>query len=289
MQYDVFISHSSADLTVSEKLYEYLETNGIKCWIDTKNVTGLYARSIIEGIKQSQIMVLVFSGNSNESPHVENEVDNAFNERKVIIPFRIEDIEMSDVLLYYLRKSHYVDGYLDPVAAFDELKEQIISNLPEKKQDKELHDALTLIALQKGIPIEKIQRIIDELKPESSEEFDKLLQDFLDNELDEATADSVELNDATNKYDLLQNGAGEIMIIINGEDSPPEKPRIVYDGGDAMMLYINKTRALILNSLTIEAQKAMLNVENVLVVEVKDDDVLREYNVPVRIVKKLRW
>lgn len=289
MQYDVFISHSSADLAISEKLYEYLEANGIKCWIDTKNVTGLYARSIIEGIKQSQIMVVVFSGHSNVSPHVENEVDNAFNERKVIIPFRIEDIEMSDVLPYYLRKSHYVDGYLDPVAAFDELKEQIISNLPEKKQDKELHDALTLIALQKGIPIEKIQRIIDELKPESSEEFDKLLQDFLDNELDEATADSVELNDATNKYDLLQNGAGEIMIIINGEDSPPEKPRIVYDGGDAMMLYINKTRALMLNSLTIEAQKAMLNVEYVLVVEVKDDDVLREYNVPVRIVKKLRW
>ena len=51
MQYDVFISHSSADLAVSEKLYEYLEANGIKCWIDTKNVTGLYARSIIEGIK----------------------------------------------------------------------------------------------------------------------------------------------------------------------------------------------------------------------------------------------
>lgn len=289
MKYDVFISHSSADLAISEKLYEYLESNGIKCWIDSKNVTGLYARSIIEGIKQSQIMVLVLSSSSNVSPHVENEVDNAFNERKVIIPFRIEDIEMSDVLLYYLRKSHYVDGYLDPVAAFDELKEQIISNLPEKKQDKELHDALTLIALQKGIPIEKIQRIIDELNPESSDEFDKLLQDFLDNELDEATADSVELNDATNKYDLLQNGAGEIMIIINGEDSPPENPRIVYDGGDEMMLYINKTRALMLNSLTIEAQKAMLNVENVLVVEVKDDDVLREYNVPVRIVKKLRW
>ena len=289
MKYDVFISHSSADLAISEKLYKYLEANGIKCWIDTKNVTGLYARSIIEGIKQSQIMVVVFSRHSNVSPHVENEVDNAFNERKVIIPFRIEDIEMSDVLLYYLRKSHYVDGYLDPVAAFDELKEQIISNLPEKKQDKELHDALTLIALQKGIPIEKIQRIIDELNPESSDEFDKLLHDFLDNELDEATADSVELNDATNKYDLLQNGAGEIMIIINGEDSPPENPRIVYDGGDEMMLYINKTRALMLNSLTIKAQKAMLNVENVLVVEVKDDDVLREYNVPVRHIRKLNW
>ena len=70
------------------------------------------------------------------SPHVENEVDNAFNERKVIIPFRIGDIEMSDVLMYYLRKSHYVDGFLDPEAAFPELKEQIISNLPEKKKRK---------------------------------------------------------------------------------------------------------------------------------------------------------
>lgn len=285
----MYLYHSSADLAVSEKLYKYLEANGIKCWIDTKNVTRFYARSIIEGIMQSQIMVVVFSRHSNVSPHVENEVDNAFNERKVIIPFRIEDIEMSDVLLYYLRKSHYVDGYLDPVAAFDELKEQIISNLPEKKQDKELRDALTLIALQKGIPIEKIQRIIDELKPESSEEFDKLLQDFLDNELDEAAPDSVELNDATNRYDLLQNGAGEIMIIINGEDSPPENPRIVYDGGDEMMLYINKTRALMIEHLTQEAQSAMLDVKKVLVVEIKDDDVLKEYDVPVRHIKKLNW
>ena len=91
-------------------------------------------------------MVVIFSGHSNVSPHVENEVDNAFNERKVIIPFRIEDIEMSDVLLYYLRKSHYVDGYLDLVAAFDELKKQIISNLPEKKQEKDFLDAFGKVA-----------------------------------------------------------------------------------------------------------------------------------------------
>ena len=289
MKYDVFISHSSADLAISEKLYEYLESNGIKCWIDSKNVSGLYARSIIEGIKQSQIMVLVFSGNSNESPHVENEVDNAFNERKVIIPFRIEDIEMSDVLLYYLRKSHYVDGFLDPVAAFPELKEQIISNLPEKKQDKELHDALTLIALQKGISIEKIQRLIDGIKPESSEEFDKLLQDFIENELEEAPESPEGHESNTNRYDLLKTSAGDIMLIIKGEDSAPDNPRIVYDSGDAMMLYINKTRASMIENLTQKAQSAMLDVKKVLVVEVKDDDVLREYEVPVRHIRKLNW
>lgn len=289
MQYDVFISHSSADLAVSEKLYEYLEENGIKCWIDTKNVTGLYARSIIEGIKQSQIMVVIFSRHSNVSPHVENEVDNAFNERKVIIPFRIEDIEMSDVLKYYLRKSHYVDGFLDPVAAFPVLKEQIISNLPEKRKEKDFQDALTLIALQKGISIEKIQRLIDAIKPESTEEFDKLLQDFIENELEEAPESPEGHESNTNRYDLLKNSAGDIMLIINGEDSAPDNPRIVYDGGDEMMLYINKTRASMIENLTQEAQSAMFDVKKVLVVEVKDDDVLREYDVPVRHIKKLNW
>jgi hypothetical protein len=289
MQYDVFISHSSADLAVSEKLYKYLEANGIKCWIDTKNVTGFYARSIIEGIMQSQIMVVVFSGHSNVSPHVENEVDNAFNERKVIIPFRIEDIEMSDVLKYYLRKSHYVDGFLDPVAAFPVLKEQIISNLPEKRKEKDFLDALTLIALQKGISIEKIQRLIDDIKPESSEEFDKVLQDFIYNELDEAPVSPKSQASNTNRYDLLKNSVGDIMLIINGEYSAPDNPRIVYDGGDEMMLYINKTRASMIENLTQEAQSAMFGVKKVLVVEVKDDDVLREYEAPVRHIRKLNW
>jgi hypothetical protein len=196
---------------------------------------------------------------------------------------------MSDVLKYYLRKSHYVDGFLDPVAAFPVLKEQIISNLPEKRKEKDFLDALTLIALQKGISIEKIQRLIDDIKPESSEEFDKVLQDFIYNELDEAPVSPKSQASNTNRYDLLKNSVGDIMLIINGEYSAPDNPRIVYDGGDEMMLYINKTRASMIENLTQEAQSAMLDVKNVLVVEVKDDDVLREYDVPVRHIRKLNW
>lgn len=40
MKYDVFISHSSADLELSETIYDYLQEQGIKCWIDSRNVTG---------------------------------------------------------------------------------------------------------------------------------------------------------------------------------------------------------------------------------------------------------
>ena len=108
MKYDVFISHSSKDLELSEKICDYLQEQGIKCWIDSRNVTGLYARSIIEGIEQSELMVLVYSGKANSSAHVENEIDNAFCLGKMIIPFRIEGTPYSNVLRYYFLTSSLV-------------------------------------------------------------------------------------------------------------------------------------------------------------------------------------
>ena len=35
------------------------------------------------------------------------------------------------------------------------------------------------------------------------------------------------------RYDILQNGAGEILIIIKYREGGPENPRLVYDGGAA--------------------------------------------------------
>ena len=63
MKYDVFISHSSKDKAVADKLCEYLEQHDIKCWIAPRNVLGgmPYAREIFNGIDESQILLLIFS------------------------------------------------------------------------------------------------------------------------------------------------------------------------------------------------------------------------------------
>ena len=39
------------------------------------------------------------------------------------------------------------------------------------------------------------------------------------------------------RYDMLQNAAGEILIIIEYREGGPENPRLVYDGGEQALLY----------------------------------------------------
>lgn len=153
MKFDVFISHSSKDSIIANQLCEYLEGNGINCWIAPRNVmAGLpYARAILQGIDDSTLMILLFSDNSNKSRHVESEVDRAFNKEKVIIPFRISDVAMSDVLSYYLGANHYIDGIPDLFFAFEELKSQI-ERILQKRLPKEIgvKGKYTILQNEKG-------------------------------------------------------------------------------------------------------------------------------------------
>ena len=267
MKYDVFISHSSKDLELSEKICDYLQEQGIKCWIDSRNVTGLYARSIIEGIEQSELMVLVYSGKANSSAHVENEIDNAFCLGKMIIPFRIEGPPYSNVLRYYLNKSHYVDGMPDPLNALEQLRDQIKRNMSEQKQLEAIDEAFKTIAQWADINVDELRAYIKNIKePEQNSEE----------------------NEQGDRYDILQNEEGKIVIVINDHEGEPDNPRIVYDGTDKALLYRNKKTAVVLEHICAKAKEPLMKVDEILVVEVKDDDVVREYKVPMRKVKSLR-
>ncbi|MBR5598986.1 MAG: hypothetical protein IKW39_02995 [Alphaproteobacteria bacterium] len=89
------------------------------------------------------------------------------------------------------------------------------------------------------------------------------------------------------RYDILQNKAGEILIIINSRQGAPENPRFIYDGGDTALLYRTKEMAVVFKNIANGARKPLKMVTSMLVVEVEEDDVLREYTVPVRLVKNV--
>ena len=114
-QHDIFISYSSEDKPVADAVCHALEENCITCWIAPRDVMpGItYARQIIQAIDHCQAMILIFSANSNLSPHVENEVDRAFNAGKPIISFIIDNAQMSDELNYYLGRKHWLIAYPD--------------------------------------------------------------------------------------------------------------------------------------------------------------------------------
>lgn len=91
----------------------------------------------------------------------------------------------------------------------------------------------------------------------------------------------------SDRYDMLQNAAGEILIIIERQDSSPENPRLVYDGGEQALVYRSRESAFVLNSIAEEARDPLLHVSEVLMVEMDGEDFAREYKVPVRIVRSL--
>ena len=90
------------------------------------------------------------------------------------------------------------------------------------------------------------------------------------------------------KYDILQNAAGEILIIIKYHEGGPENPRLVYDGGDTALLYRSRESAVFLDGINDKARGPLKSVDEVLMVEVEGDDVAREYKVPVRVIRSLQ-
>lgn len=94
-------------------------------------------------------------------------------------------------------------------------------------------------------------------------------------------------NEQEGRYEVMQNDAGEILILIRQRRGGPENPRFVYDGGDTALLYRSRESAVFLHDINAEARNPLKAVDEVLVAELDGDEVAREYMVPVRIVRSL--
>ena len=117
MAHDVFISYSSKDKQVADAMCHKLESNGIRCWMAPRDIrAGMdWGGAIMHAIKNSQLMVLVFSSNANASQPIKREVERAMSNGVMVVPFRIEDVQPSDSLEFYLSTSHWLDALPPPV------------------------------------------------------------------------------------------------------------------------------------------------------------------------------
>jgi uncharacterized RDD family membrane protein YckC len=113
MAHDIFISYANEDKPAADSLCANLEQEGIQCWIAPRNISPgeKYATAIIHAIENAKIVVLVFSRNSDQSVHVRTEIERAFNQGKTIIPVRIENIEPSDEMQYFIGSRQLFDAF----------------------------------------------------------------------------------------------------------------------------------------------------------------------------------
>ncbi|MBN1637639.1 MAG: toll/interleukin-1 receptor domain-containing protein [Ignavibacteriales bacterium] len=120
MEHLVYISYSTKDSEVTKKIVKYLEEAGVKCWMAPRDILpGIdWAKSIIDGIVTSKLMLLIFSKNSNESPQVLREVERAVNRQIPIMPFRIEEAPMSGSMEYFISSHHWFDAFDSPLETY---------------------------------------------------------------------------------------------------------------------------------------------------------------------------
>src|SRR5438045_4575239 len=119
MAHDVFISHSSQDKTVADSVCAALEAAGTRCWIAPRDVQPgrSFAGEITRAIRNSKVMVLIFSSSTNQSEQVLREVQLAVEAHLHIIQFRIEEATANDDLKYYLSTPHWLDALTPPLKA----------------------------------------------------------------------------------------------------------------------------------------------------------------------------
>jgi WD40 repeat protein len=137
MSHDVFVSYSSKDKNAANAVCAVLERNGIRCWIAPRDVTPgmVWGSEIVGAINGAKIMVLVFSGAANTSPQIEREVERAISKGIPVIPFRIEDVQPSDSLEYFISASHWLDAFTEPLEQHLEKLAKVVRQILEAKQE----------------------------------------------------------------------------------------------------------------------------------------------------------
>ncbi|MDT7769880.1 MAG: hypothetical protein QOI30_2890, partial [Mycobacterium sp.] len=117
MAHDVFISYSHHDKPQADAICATLEAKGIRCWIAPRDVIPgqEWGEAIVDAIRSSRVMVLVFSTHANDSPQIRREVQLAVSAETVLIPFRIEDVAPARSLEYFLGTPHWLDALTPPL------------------------------------------------------------------------------------------------------------------------------------------------------------------------------
>lgn len=129
MQHRVFISHSSLDAQVANAICHYLEEADIPCWIAPRDIQKPdWAAAIIDGIRGSDVFVVILSHNSILSNEVMKEVAEATRVCDYILPFKIDGEMLSDGMQYHLGPIHWLDAVTPPMEKrILELRERIFN------------------------------------------------------------------------------------------------------------------------------------------------------------------
>ena len=136
MNHEVFISYANADRSVADPLVERIEETGVRCWIAPRDeVPGLrYGDVIDEAVEQAKIVVVLFSKSALKSEWVNREVELAAALHKIIVPVRVDDVQLRGQMRLLLNNLHWIDLQADRELGVQQVSASIARFLPKRRR-----------------------------------------------------------------------------------------------------------------------------------------------------------
>jgi hypothetical protein len=118
MTHDIFISHSSNDRDVADAVCAALEQRGFRCWIAPRDMLPGqdYGETIAAAIGASQLLLLIFSAETNDSVRARREVEQAGGHGLAVLAFRIVDLAPAPTLQFLIGEGQWLDALTPPIA-----------------------------------------------------------------------------------------------------------------------------------------------------------------------------
>ena len=122
----VFLSYSTQNKAIADSVKAELECNEISCWMAPLSIPfgSNYSMEIFDAISNCKVFVLILSEQAMNSDYVSKELDLAVSNRKIILPFQIDDKELAKNFAFYLcnvqiiRASHSIQIALEEMSRF---------------------------------------------------------------------------------------------------------------------------------------------------------------------------
>jgi len=131
MAHDVFVSYSQHDKAVADAVVARLEQDGVRCWIAPRDIVPgtSWGDAIVDAIAASRVMILILSVDSSRSRQVIREVERAVSSDVVVLPFRIENVDPTGAMAYFLGTEHWLDALTPPLERHIERLSRSVSSL----------------------------------------------------------------------------------------------------------------------------------------------------------------
>ena len=131
-EYDVMLSYQWGSQSFVKEIKSFLETNGLRVWMDVKEMYGNINIRMKNAINHSKIILLFITKKYEESHNCRKEFNFADQEKKMVIPVKLEDYKPESELALIIASKLYYSFFDKNEKELEEEKENLLWDIKQQ-------------------------------------------------------------------------------------------------------------------------------------------------------------